>query len=133
MQTTSPLLCELHAHSTWSDGELSLRQLVDVYGRHGFDVLCVTDHAPREHEHGIQAWNHQAYLAALEDEADRARMLYRMLVIPGLELTFDDPDPAGAAHAVAVGLRSYVAVAEGIETMLRAARAHGAALVAAHP
>src|SRR5687767_657955 len=23
------LLCELHAHTTWSDGELSLRELVD--------------------------------------------------------------------------------------------------------
>jgi hypothetical protein len=26
-----PLLCELHAHTTWSDGELSLRALVDLY------------------------------------------------------------------------------------------------------
>ena len=56
-----------------------------------------------------------------------------MLVLPGLELTFDDEDPTRAAHAVAVGLRAHVAVAEGVETMLRAARAHGAALVAAHP
>jgi predicted metal-dependent phosphoesterase TrpH len=39
-----PLLCELHAHTTWSDGELSLRELVDLYGDAGFDVLCVTDH-----------------------------------------------------------------------------------------
>ncbi len=42
--TTQALLCELHAHSTWSDGELSLTELVDLYGRSGFDVLCVTDH-----------------------------------------------------------------------------------------
>src|SRR5262245_63558941 len=39
-----PLLCELHAHTTWSDGELSVREVVDLYGRQGFDVLCVTDH-----------------------------------------------------------------------------------------
>ena len=26
---------------------LSLRELVDLYGRAGFDVLCVTDHALR--------------------------------------------------------------------------------------
>ncbi len=44
----SPLLCELHAHTTWSDGALSLRELVDLYGCRGFDVLAVTDHAPRE-------------------------------------------------------------------------------------
>jgi len=39
-----PLLAELHAHTTWSDGALSLSALVDLYGTHGFDVLCVTDH-----------------------------------------------------------------------------------------
>ena len=39
------LLCELHAHTTWSDGFLTLRDLVDMYGEAGFDVLCVTDHA----------------------------------------------------------------------------------------
>ena len=44
---TRPLLCELHAHSTWSDGSLTLTELVDLYGRSGFDVLCVTDHAVR--------------------------------------------------------------------------------------
>ena len=41
----SPLLCELHAHSTWSDGALGLRDLCDLYGRRGFDVLAITDHA----------------------------------------------------------------------------------------
>jgi hypothetical protein len=39
-----PLLCELHAHSTWSDGAYGIPALVDLYGRTGFDVLAVTDH-----------------------------------------------------------------------------------------
>ena len=43
----APLLCELHAHTTWSDGALSLRELVDLYGGLGFDALCVTDHTCR--------------------------------------------------------------------------------------
>jgi hypothetical protein len=42
-----PLLCELHAHTTWSDGELSLAGVVDLYGSAGFDVRCVTDHVLR--------------------------------------------------------------------------------------
>ena len=128
----SPLLCELHAHTTWSDGALSLRELVDLYGCRGFDVLAVTDHAPRE-QREIHAANYDAYLAAVEEEAERALRRYRLLLLPGLELTYDDPAPAESAHAVAIGLRSYVDVAEGVEPMLRAARAHGAALVAAHP
>ena len=133
MQTrSSPLLCELHAHTTWSDGAFGIGELVDIYGRRGFDVLAVTDHAAREAAE-IHAANHEAYLAAVEDEAVRAWDEYRLLLLPGLELTYDDPDPLEAAHAVAIGLRSYVSVADGVETMLRAARAHGAALVAAHP
>ena len=129
---SSPLLCELHAHTTWSDGSFGIGEVVDLYGRRGFDVLAVTDHATRDLRE-IHAANYEAYLAAVELEAARAWREYELLVLPGLELTYDDPDPEQAAHAVAVGLRSYVTVADGVETMLRAARAHGAALVAAHP
>ena len=42
-----PLLCELHAHTRWSDGAFTVPELVDLYGRNGFDVLCVTDHVNR--------------------------------------------------------------------------------------
>lgn len=128
----SPLLCELHAHSTWSDGALSLRELCDLHGRRGFDVLAVTDHAPREPRE-IHAGNYDAYLRAVRAEALRARELYDLLVIPGLELTYDDPNPLCAGHAVAIGLRSYVDVSAGLDTALAHARAEGAALVAAHP
>jgi 3',5'-nucleoside bisphosphate phosphatase len=41
------LLCELHAHTTWSDGALTVPELVDLYGRSGFDVLAITDHVVR--------------------------------------------------------------------------------------
>jgi predicted metal-dependent phosphoesterase TrpH len=128
----SPLLCELHAHTTWSDGSLSTRELCDLYGRRGFDVLAVTDHTTGERAH-IHEGNFADYLAELDEEAERARSLYRLLVVPGLELTYDDPDPTRAGHAVALGLRAFVGVADGLESALAAARAHGAALVAAHP
>jgi hypothetical protein len=29
----NPLLCELHAHTTWSDGALGVRDPCDLYGR----------------------------------------------------------------------------------------------------
>ncbi len=133
MPTKSPpLLCELHAHSTWSDGDLSLRELCDLYGRRGFDVLAVTDHAPRDDRH-VQPGNHADYLAAVAAEAARAAELYDLLVIPGLELTYDDHDPLQAAHVVAVGLHEYVPLEAGLQPALAVARAHGAALVAAHP
>ena len=42
-----PLLCELHAHTRWSHGALTLPELVDLYGTNGFDILAVTDHVVR--------------------------------------------------------------------------------------
>jgi len=129
---SSPLLCELHAHSTWSDGALQVRRLCDLYGQSGFDVLAITDHATRAGDH-VNALRFDAYAAEIEREAARAMQRYGLLVLPGLELTYDDPDPLLAGHAVAIGLRSFVDVANGLQTALAAARASGAALVAAHP
>jgi predicted metal-dependent phosphoesterase TrpH len=127
----APLLCEFHAHTRWSDGDLSVRELCDLYGRAGFDVLAVTDHtAPGLH---IQEHDYAAHLRELETEGERARELYDLLVIPGLELTHEPDDPTLAGHALAIGLRTFVGLDQGLEFALRAARAQGAALVAAHP
>jgi hypothetical protein len=131
MAAEHPLLCELHAHTTWSDGTLSVRGLCDLYGQAGFDVLAVTDHTLANAH--VRGGNFGAYLEEIAAESERARHLYDLLVIPGLELTHDDPDPRLAALAVALGLRSFVSIAGGLDPALRAARAHGAALVAAHP
>jgi PHP domain len=144
MRTRSaPLLCELHAHSTWSDGALSLRELVDLYGGLGFDAVCVTDHTCRTDDpwlpaedrrpRAVHAANYADYLAEVEREAVRARERYDLLLLPGLELTWNDLDPLRAAHALALGLRTFVSVDDGLEAALAGARAAGAAIVAAHP
>jgi PHP domain len=132
-----PLLAELHAHTRWSDGALSVVDLVDLYGEAGFDVLCVTDHATRSDDPcllgNVTAANFDAYLAELDREATRAWGQYGLVVLPGLELTANDADADRAAHALAVGLRRFVSVDDGIDDALLAARSAGAALVAAHP
>jgi len=142
-RTLGPLLCELHAHTRWSDGSLSVPELVDLHGRNGFDVLCVTDHVIRTNDpwrerQGLlfssvdeESW--PRYLAEVEREAARAWRTYGMLVIPGLELTFNDEEPVQAAHAVAVGLRSFVSVDDGIADAMKMAAEAGAAIIAAHP
>lgn len=38
------LMVDLHTHTIFSDGRLTLRELVDFYGRRGFDAISVTDH-----------------------------------------------------------------------------------------
>jgi 3',5'-nucleoside bisphosphate phosphatase len=142
-RSLGPLLCELHAHTRWSDGELTVAELVDVHGRSGFDVLCVTDHVvrsddPWRREEGlrfssIEEGTFPLYLSEVEREAARAWRTYGMLVVPGLELTFNDDEPVLAAHAVAVGLRDFVPVDDGIAQAMRTATQAGAAIIAAHP
>jgi hypothetical protein len=138
-----PLLCELHAHTTWSDGELEPADVVDLHGLLGFDVLCITDHVIRSDDpwrdvEGVRArsvdrtsW--RAYLAEIEREAARAKSVYGMLVLPGVELTFNHVDPAEAAHAVAIGVTGHIALENGIAEAICRARSCGAAIVAAHP
>jgi predicted metal-dependent phosphoesterase TrpH len=138
-----PLLAELHAHTTWSDGDLSVAELVDLHGRQGFDVLCVTDHVVRGDDPWRETWTkaspgvtravYDDYLREIAHEAERARDRYGMLVFPGVELTYNDLDPGRAAHAVAVGLHTFVPVDDGIGAAMDAAALAGAAIVAAHP
>jgi predicted metal-dependent phosphoesterase TrpH len=133
------LLAELHAHTSWSDGTLSIAGLVDLYGERGFDVLCITDHVCRTDVIGLDApraivsATFDAYLGEIEREAARARERYGMVVVPGLELSYNDPDPRLSAHALALGLRSFVAVDRGLDEAIETAVLAGAALVAAHP
>jgi 3',5'-nucleoside bisphosphate phosphatase len=126
------LLCELHAHSRWSDGDLEIEQLVDLYGGAGFDVLCITDHVVRE-EALVTADAFDDYLAAVRAGADRAASDHGMLLLPGLELTWDDDLDERGAHAVAVGLDRFVSLDDGLEGAIETARDHGAAIIAAHP
>src|SRR4026209_398668 len=94
----SALLCELHAHPTWSDGELSLPELVDLYGTAGFDVLCVTDHVLRDDD-PWPARNGQAcvsqegfagYLDEIEQQRERALSAFGQLGVSGLAATYND-------------------------------------------
>jgi processive 1,2-diacylglycerol beta-glucosyltransferase len=38
------LLCDFHIHTNYSDGRLTLREVIDFYGRRKFDCICITDH-----------------------------------------------------------------------------------------
>lgn len=132
---TAPLLCELHAHTTWSDGDLSIRELVDLYGRAGFDVLAVTDHTcrPGMAVAAVDEASWPAYAAEVAAEAERGHSQYGLLVVPGLELTWNEEAAERSAHAVVLGLDAFVGVGNGLEDGLARARDGGAAVIAAHP
>ena len=37
-------LIDLHIHSNFSDGKLSVPEIVDLYGQKGFSAIAITDH-----------------------------------------------------------------------------------------
>jgi hypothetical protein len=130
------LLCELHAHTTWSDGALTLTELVDLYGEHGFDVLCITDHSVRLDDpmsSAVDSWTWPAYITEIRAEAERAYEQYELVVIPGLELSDNRDDPDLSAHALALGVEQHISVDQGIVEALEAANDLHAVTIAAHP
>ena len=45
------LLCDFHVHTRWSDGRLSVREVIDLYGKtKHFDVIAITDHILMERD-----------------------------------------------------------------------------------
>lgn len=45
MVTVDSLAAELHTHSTWSDGKVSIRQMAEAAMARGLKVLAITDHS----------------------------------------------------------------------------------------
>lgn len=112
--------------------------MVDLYG----DVLCVTDHAYRGDDpwlaagvarRGIDTGRFAAYLAEIEREVERAWERYALLVLPGIELSYNDLDPTRSAHVVVIDLREFISLDEGIVAAVDRASAHGVAFIGAHP
>ena len=82
------LLCDFHVHTRWSDGRLTVREVIDLYGKTGkFDVIAITDHilmkkdilarAARlatlgRHNFSVNEADFDAYLADIRAEARRA-------------------------------------------------------------
>src|SRR5262245_26127578 len=97
------LLCDFHVHTQWSDGRLSVREVVDLYGRTGrFDVIAITDHILMKRDllgraarlmslgrrhFSVTEDRFEPYLDDIQAEAERAKRLYDLLVIPGAEVT----------------------------------------------
>jgi hypothetical protein len=137
------LLADLHIHSTWSDGKLSIPEVVDLFGRTGHDVIAITDHVVNRDNligkltHGmgltVTAENFPAYRSEIEREARRAWDQYRMIVLPGCELTQNRVRRNNSAHVLAIGLGEFVSAEGTVEEMLERARLSGALVVACHP
>ncbi len=143
------LLCDFHVHTTWSDGRLSIRDVVDLYGQTGrFDVIAITDHilmkrdilkrAGRIASFGLKNFSVTSecfddYLGDVAAEADRAMAQYNMLVIPGAEVTQNHFRSRKNSHIVALNIREYISADQSAEAILQEIRRQGAFSIACHP
>ena len=137
------LLADFHVHSTWSDGKLSIAQVVDLFGRSGHDVIAITDHVVNNdsvigkatHRFGLTVTesNFSAYRREIEREARRAWDSYRMLVLPGFELTQNRVTRNSSAHVLALGIDDYISANGTVEEMLERAQRGSRIVVACHP
>jgi 3',5'-nucleoside bisphosphate phosphatase len=143
------LLCDFHVHTRWSDGRLSLREVVDLYGKTGrFDVIAITDHILMKRdllgragrflslgrrEFSVTEPRFRMYLDEIAGEARRAAERYGLLVIPGAEITQNHLRSRKNSHIVALDIREYISADQPAEAILRAIRAQGALSIACHP
>ena len=143
------LLCDFHVHTRWSDGKLSVREVIDLYGKTGhFDVIAITDHILMERDllarvgrlaslgyrnYSVTADRFAAYLDEIESEGVRAKRLYGLLVIPGAEITQNHLRSRKNSHIVGLNLKKWISADQSAEKILQEIRRQGALSIACHP
>jgi predicted metal-dependent phosphoesterase TrpH len=136
-------LADFHMHSTFSDGQLSIPELVDLYGQRGFGAIAITDHlcerktiigkAAGVLNRTLTPASFPLYLEIIRSEAERAWRLYKMVLIPGYELTKNSVSNYRSAHMLGLGVSKFVEADGDVLNLARAIRAQGALAIAAHP
>lgn len=137
------MLADLHIHSTYSDGKLSIGEIVDLFGSRGVNIIAITDHLCEEQtflgkaskalSKTLTKETFPLYLEEIKREAERAKREYGMLVLPGVELTKNSFSFNRSAHIVAVGIQDYISADGDILDILRRIKNQEALAVAAHP
>ncbi len=136
-------LGDFHVHSTFSDGKLTIPQVVDLYGKHGFGAIAITDHLCEEQTVIGKATAYigctltpatfPIYMEIIRSEAKRAWDLYKMVVIPGYELSKNSISNHRSAHIVALNVTDYIPADADPFDLAKKVKAQGALAIAAHP
>src|ERR1035437_7726451 len=137
------ILADFHIHSNFTDGKLSIPELIDFYGKRGFGAIAITDHlcessswlghAARFLGHTLTPATFPLYLEVIKTESARAWAQYRMVVIPGFELSKNSISNFRSAHILGLGISEFLPADGDALELVRAIRAQGGVSVAAHP
>lgn len=142
-KVSQTLLCDFHIHTNYSDGRLTLPEVVDFYGRRGFDCICVTDHVadPRrllgkfiELLNFTIAWDQMdEYFDMLERERKRAWRKYEMLLMTGLEFNKEGLTRKTSGHLLGIDLKAPIPPSLDFVEIIAQIHSQGGLAVAAHP
>jgi UDP-N-acetylglucosamine:LPS N-acetylglucosamine transferase/predicted metal-dependent phosphoesterase TrpH len=137
------LLCDFHIHTNYSDGKLSVPEVVDFYGERGFDCICITDHLadPKRLLGKLSELANMTlaqeqigeYFAVVERERQRAWRRYKMLVLTGIEFNKDGYTRKSSAHLLGIDLKAPVSAALDIPEIIEQIHRQGGLAVASHP
>ncbi len=140
---TQMLLCDFHIHSNYSDGKMSVPELIDFYGERGFDCICITDHlADPKRLLGklselcnftLSQEQIGEYFAVIERERQRAWRRYKMLVMTGIEFNKDGYTRKTSAHLLGIDLKAPISAALDIPDIIAKIHEQGGLAVASHP
>lgn len=132
---------DLHIHSSFSDGKLTISEIVDLYGKKGFSAIAITDHladtttltgrVTRKLNMSLNEKNMDSYLSTIQKEARRALEKYNMHLISGIEVTLNSWSREKGAHVVLLNVDDYVDPNESVESLLRKNKKYFS--IAAHP
>jgi UDP-N-acetylglucosamine:LPS N-acetylglucosamine transferase len=138
-----PLLCDFHIHTNYSDGKLSVAEVIDFYGHRHFDCICVTDHlADSRRLIGklgklsrltISPRQLEEYFEVLDQERRRAWRKYGMLVMTGMEFNKDGLTKKSSAHLLGVDLQMPIIDCLDLPETIAQIHAQGGLAIASHP
>ena len=137
------LLCDFHIHTNYSDGRLTVPEVMDFYGVRGFDCICITDHwtdprrligkLSRLTPFTLSYEQIEEYFQVIAREAKRAWRRYRMLVMTGLEFNKDGPTSKSSAHLLGVDLTEPISPRLDLLRTIERIHEQGGLAVASHP
>src|SRR4026208_531612 len=143
------LLCDFHVHTKWSDGRLSVREVVDLYGSTGkFDVIAITDHILLKKDllarvgrmatlglqrFGLSEHDFDGYLPEIQREGERSVERSGVRVIAGAEVTQTRLRGRKNSHIIALDIKKFISADQSADAILREIRRQGALSIACHP
>lgn len=122
---------------------MELRDVVDIFGQAGFDVIAVTDHVvngdssigklAHSFNYTVTEGNFREYMEEIEAERCRALDKYNMLIIPGVEISKNYISSDRSAHILIIDIKEFISASWDYETIFCESKKQDALVIACHP